>query len=225
MGNITNDVITVSKEELSIILDVTTNTLNTIIKRDTLADRLNKKGYKIVDEYKIGRCKAYDIQHIPITEWERLQDNYRVQKKEEHTQYSINRLYNLKQSRTSILRDNDISISGTTAKRYDDILLNEKAMDKDKHVYFKITDNKEWIEIDKQAYSNFWIECKEYNYILSKYKKRLRNKEITENTYNLMVQNVYNSIERFKGYMVVKFYTYKEAENTKKIIDMITESK
>lgn len=197
--NTNSEIITVSKEELSIILDVTTNTLNTIIKRNTLDDKLQKKGYKLIEEYKIGRCKAYDIQQISINEWEQLQDNYRVQKKEEHTQYSISRLYNLKQSRSKILRDHDINISGTTAKRYDDILLKEKAMDKDKYVYFKITDTKEWIEIDKQAYSNFWIECKEYNYILGKYKKRLRDREITENAYNLMVQNVYNSIERFKG--------------------------
>jgi len=216
-----NNTITVSKEELCEVLQVTSKALQHIITRDTLKGRLNEVGYKLIDAYKIGRYKAYDIEAIELKEWDILQNKHNIKKKDEHTEYTVARLYNLVSPRTKILRENNISISGTTAGRYDDILVKEQGMEKDKCVYYKTNKEGLWEEITEAYYKSFWIELREYKYIVSLYRNRLRKQEITQDAYDLVTYNLYNTIERFKGYMVVKFYTYKEAENTKKILDMI----
>lgn len=217
-----NDItITVGKEELCDILQVSSNTLNSIIKRDTLHTRLLEVGYKLISIYKEGRYKAYDLGLINVSEWDKLQTKYKVKKKEEHTEYTLVRLYNLELPRAKLLRDNNIDISNTTAGRYDDILIEENAMQEDKQVYYKTNKDGLWEEINEAYYKAFWTECREYKYIVSTYRCRLNKKEITQDTYDLVISNLYDTVERFKGYMVVRFKTYKEAENTKKILDMI----
>lgn len=215
--------ITVIKEELCNILNVQSNTLDSIIKRDRLNERLQQVGYKLIDTYKVGKYKAYDIEPIHINEWDRLQTKYNIMKRDEHTVYTEIRLNNMTSTRAKLLRDNEINISSTTAGRYDLILVEEKAMQEDKWVYYKTNQEGLWEEINEDYYKAFWTECREYKYIVSMYKHRLNKGEISESAYNLIVQNVYNTVERFKGYMVVTFKTYKEAENTKKILDMLND--
>lgn len=216
-----NIVITAGKEELCNMLNVSSKALQHIITRKQLEDRLNKAGYKLVKEYKVGRCKAYDIEIVGLSEWAKLQLLHNIKKDKQHTIYSFVRLTNMQEPRSKLLKDNDINISNATAGHYDKILEDENAMQFDKYVYYKTNKEGLWEEITRDYYTAFWVELREYKYIVSTYRQRLKKQEITQDTYDLVVSNLYDTIERFKGYMVVKFKTYKEAENTKKVLDMI----
>lgn len=216
-----NNTITVGKEEICEMLNISDKALKHIITRKQLTDRLDKAGYKLIKEYKVGRYKAYDIEVIGISEWDRFQLAHNIRKNDQHTAYSFVRLINMKEPRAKLLKDNNIDISGSTAGHYDKILEKENAMQFDKYVYYKTNKEGLWEEITRDYYTAFWVELREYKYIVSTYRQRLKKQEITQDTYDLVVSNLYDTIEKFKGYMVVKFKTYKEAENTKIVLDMI----
>lgn len=216
-----NVIITAGKEELCNMLNVSSKALQHIITRKQLEDRLNKAGYKLIKEYKVGRYKAYDIEIVGISEWAKLQLSHNIKKEKQHTLYSFIRLTNMQEPRSKLIKDNDIDISNSTAGHYDKILEGENAMKFDKYVYYKTNKEGLWEEITIDYYKAFWVELREYKYIVSTYRQRLKKQEISQDTYDLVISNLYDTIERFKGYMVVKFKTYKEAENTKKVLDMI----
>lgn len=115
-----------TRDEIRDALGVSEGGLKTIIKRNTLNDRLENVGLQLVNEYKSGRNTIYELNPLKLDYWDMIQNHYNVKKKIEQTVYTCARLDGgLGKSRASILKENDINISGNTAKRFDDILENE----------------------------------------------------------------------------------------------------
>ena len=132
--------VTMTREEVRSLLNVTENTFKSIVKEKKLEKRLKDKGLELVEKYKIGRNVVYELSPIELSYWQKVQSHYNVKKQCEHDVYTIARLTNkgLEKSRASIIRDNDIDISGKTAKKFDDILENEGIIVKDK-IFSKIS--------------------------------------------------------------------------------------
>ena len=57
---------TVDKKELCKILNVKPSTLKDIVKDKKLEQRLEKKGYELVDKFKKGRYVYYNIKLINV---------------------------------------------------------------------------------------------------------------------------------------------------------------
>lgn len=129
-------------------------------------------------------------------------------------------------SRSKIIRDNEIDISGKTAKRYDDILINEKAMEENKMVYYYINKNDDSMtEITEQEYQNFWKDNKVAKMALANVKRKREKFEITEDFSDYSIYDIITGIGNDEGCIAIKFMTYKQAENAKEILDMINKFK
>ena len=216
--------ITATREEICDMLDVTNNNLKYIIKNNKLGYRLELKGYKLEAQYKVGRNTVYELSKIDINEFKVIQNKHKIIKKKENEIYAKCRLLledGMKMSKRQIIRDNNINIDEHTAKRYDDMLIDEMAMKEDKMVYYRKDQEGNIEEVTFEYYNNYWLEQAEAKKLISHMRKEVIDGKMSMDAYDVMSSNVYSSLERSKGYVVYKFMSYKEAENTKKICNML----
>ena len=216
--------ITATREEICDMLDVTNNNLKYIIKNNKLGYRLELKGYKLEAQYKVGRNTVYELSKIDINEFKVIQNKHKIIKKKENEIYAKCRLLledGMKMSKRQIIRDNNINIDEHTAKRYDDMLIDEMAMKEDKMVYYRKDQDGKIEEVTFEYYNNYWLEQAEAKKLISHMRKEVIDGKMSMDAYDVMSSNVYSSLEMSKGYVVYKFMSYKEAENTKKICNML----
>lgn len=229
VDNENNSMFTITTEELCDILKVNNNTLKGILKRNTLEDRLKEIGYILISTYKVGKYKAYDIKQSETnnsTDWDQFQTHYKIRKKDEHTKYTCKRIMptGLTSSKSSILRDNDIDISLTTAKRYDSILENEGYIKPGDTVYMMYdSEDNSYIEITKQEYNHYWFINRYAQEQLAELKFKQRRKMITDNDYDSLRDTIVTKVANKTGTIVVKFDTYEALEKSKELIKMLAD--
>ena len=213
-----------TREELRDMLQLTENGIKTLVRRCKLDEKLRISGYKLENTYKVGRNTVYELSKIDINEFKVIQNKHKIIKKKENEIYAKCRLLledGMKMSKRQIIRDNNINIDEHTAKRYDDMLIDEMAMKEDKMVYYRKDQEGNIEEVTFEYYNNYWLEQAEAKKLISHMRKEVIDGKMSMDAYDVMSSNVYSSLERSKGYVVYKFMSYKEAENTKKICNML----
>ena len=215
--------ITMIREEIRNVLGVSEDGLKGIIKRGKLKDRLCECGLQLINEYKDGRSSVYELSPIELDYWDRIQLHYNVKKKSEHSIYTHARLDGgMGKSRASIIRDSDISISGSTAKKFDDILENEGIIMKSEEIYMLYSKlDGSFTEITKEDYYVFWKEVKYCKELMIDNRKKLLKYEISHDTYDLRNVIILDSVGKEKGSIAIKFNTYKEMQDTKDLIVLL----
>ena len=204
------------------MLDVTNNNLKYIIKNNKLGYRLELKGYKLEAQYKVGRNTVYELSKIDTNEWMEIQNKYNIKKKNEHNKYSKARIENGNSSRSKLIKDNNIHISGKTAKRYDTILCKEDIMEHDKEVYYLIdSKTNEMIEITEEEYKDFWHNNATVKNSIKQINRQLDNKEITGKQADIYKHKILEKVDNKEGCIAVKYDTYKQATNAIKILELI----
>ena len=220
-------IITFVTEEICELLEVSKEGLKSIIKRKKLEDRLLAKGYVLVDKYKCGRDNIYEIRPINSVEekWDSIQKQYRVPKDKEemHNTYSERRLENMKVSRTEVIDKSETKISYKTAKKYDDILVEEGVMGDDKTVYylFNLKTKEREREITKEEYKAFWILNKEFKRRVKGLRYKVKNYIISNSQYDILIASAYEEFGHTSDYIAIQFNTYKELEETQTILKQI----
>ena len=119
--------ITMSREEVRLMLDANNDRMRYLIKHNKLEPELRSYGYAIINQYKKGRHTFYDLSRIAIDKWEAYQSTKNIKKKDEHTEYVEKRLISdgLSSPRSKFIRENNIDISETSAMRYDKMMLED----------------------------------------------------------------------------------------------------
>lgn len=120
--------VTMTREEIRELLGVNEQALKQICKRNTLEQRLELVGFKLISKEKMGRNVFYQVEEIKIDKWAIIQNKYSIRKEkmEAHTRYCILRLLQfeyLGKNRVDFIRDNALNIPLSTAKRWDDVLV------------------------------------------------------------------------------------------------------
>lgn len=220
-----------TREELIDLLQVNEETLKRIIARNKLSDRLKLIGFKLCREEKYGRNKVYYLQQVPLTEWETLQNYYRISEKykTEHTEYSYARLRHVEMSKKKVMSEANMGYDKNGKQRagnYDKILEAEQAIvkvDYEYAMYNKSTDSYE--QIDENAYKNFWIE----NMMAKENKDMLRRKrsnyEISEDYYDRANCIIENQVISDNGKIAIKLVSYKEFTNYMSLLSKILKHK
>ena len=214
--------ITMTREELRDMLQLTENGIKTLVRRGKLDEKLRISGYKLENTYKIGRNTIYELSIIDTNEWMEIQNKYNIKKKNEHNKYSKARIENGNSSRSKLIKDNNIHISGKTAKRYDTILCKEDIMEHDKEVYYLI-DSKTNVmtEITEEEYKDFWHNNMTAKNSIQQINKQLDNKEITGKQADIYKHKILEKVDNKEGCIAVKYDTYKQATNAIKILELI----
>lgn len=214
--------ITMTREELRDMLQLTENTMKAVIRRGKLNDRLELNGYKLENTYKLGRNTVYELSIIDTNEWIAIQNKYHIKKKNEHSKYSKARIENGNSSRSKLIKDNNIHISEHSAREYDLILCKEDIMEYDKEVYYLINKGtNEMTEITKEEYNDFWYNNMTARNAINQINKQLDNKEITGKQADVYKHKILEKVDNEEGSIAVKFCTYKQATNAIKILDLI----
>ena len=216
--------ITMTAEELMDLLGVTYGTFRNMSSKGKLGEKLLSKGYELIKQYKEGKFNVYEISKLELNTWKQIQIKHNIKdsNKNAHNKYSITRLNGMDKSRKQVITDSDTNIAYTTAKRYDDILLNESVMKNRNQVYFLINmDTDTMTEISEYEYKTFWIDHKELKRQLKYYKSKRDKYEISEESYDYLVSKAYSSFSTTENEIAIKFMTYQQAENTMRILDEI----
>lgn len=214
--------ITMTSEELAMLLEVSPKTLRNIVTKGNLEERILAKGFELHDSYKEGRNNIYELDKIVTETWNVIQAKHNIRKssKSKHDTYSKTRILEMDKSRKQVIKDSETNICYSTAKKYDEILLEEKIMDKNEYVYFQVdmtTDR--FTPISEYEYKTFWMDNRELKTRLNEYKNKLSKYEISEEAYDYLVGKTYESFGKENGVIAIKFMTYKQAENTMRILN------
>lgn len=219
--------ITMTTDEIVSLLNVSSGTFRNISSKGKVGERLLAIGYELIHQYKDGKFNVYEIRKLDNVTWSEIQAKHNIKdsNKNIHSKYSITRLKSMDKSRKQVISDSDTNIAYTTAKRYDDILLQEKVMKNRQQVYFLINmDTDTMTEISEFEYKTFWIDHKELNRQLKCYKLKREKYEISDDAYDYLVSKAYNSFGKSENEIAIKFMTYQQAENTMKILDELEKS-
>lgn len=214
--------VTFTRDELKEVLQLTEYGYKAVVKRKQLEDRLLEYGYKLEKQYKDGRCTIYEVSIVNTNEWIDLQNRYRIKKKEEHSIYSKARITNGDSSRAKLIRDNDIHITQTTAKKFDLILCKEDIIAYDSKVYY-ILEKKtgDMIEITEQEYKEFWYNNMTARNAIEQVNRQIDSKEITREIGDIYKHRILEKLDNKDGFIAVQFNTYKQASNAEKFLKLI----
>ena len=159
----------VTKNELTNILKVNINTLNSIIKRNKLEYRLKKNGYNLISKKKEGRVNKYEIEEINYIQ-DVIENTtnalFRTYKKEELGNYILYRSNNIDLPITLEMLKNLCNVSRKTIGKWDNVMLNHGLMSKYGYFYIAKDYNKDGQLIryritDKYEYDSF-CRCSKY---------------------------------------------------------------
>lgn len=213
-----------TKDDLCEMLGVKKEGLKSIIKSNKLESRINDSGYgyRYIGSYKNGRNTIYELEHVsPDDIWRQIQNYYKVKDYDKHTQYTTARIDNLCKPRSTVLDISNIDISYKTAKRYDDILINENMIGEDKMVYVKHNlETKQFIEITEEDYIMFWKDNSVTKNAIGDVYRRKAKGELSDGmaTYSIVELTQTSSVN---GWVAYKFMSYKELEDAKKLRDWL----
>lgn len=224
--------ITMSRTEIMERLNITNDRMKYLVNKNKLSNELLLIGFKLENTYKDGRNTIYEVSVKEIDEIEVYQADRNIKKKDEHIIYVEERLTEggLKKPRRSFVRElkkeKDVDISESTARRFDNMLIEDECMIKDRKVYLFFNPFDEvFTEISEEEYKAFWRDCSECKYQLSHNHARYKRNEISETVYENNKYIIMNSLGKERGVVALKFDTYKEYTNTKTMLDMIKKHK
>ncbi|MEG2289671.1 MAG: hypothetical protein RSC24_06855 [Clostridium sp.] len=177
--------------ELADLLGLKCEGVRTVIKRNKLKERLEQKGYKLIDKVKEGR-KMYYIIELE-NENKEIYSNlckyvYNTSKEEEFSKFFMQRAISSKYDFITTNKEiaESTKVNAKTICNWNKTLIDKKIIGKDGYYYFCITRNGNDvsnIQITEDEYKSFW-----------------RNKSM-ENTYNDLESKFKNDEISFKEAM------------------------
>lgn len=196
----------INKKELEVVLGVKTNTLNAIIKRKTLEERLNKIDITLIKTEKIGREIFYFIDTLSMeNQLLRIIKKYKLIGREDKLiKYMKEMQKDIETELTRGIKNKSKEIEETEyhTKKYNDILLEEDYMKKDGFVYIKVNRDSHNEKVEREDYIRFIQSISLFNKSKSIIKEQdFEFREKLENYWNL---------EDFKqlGFVVMKMPKY-----------------
>ena len=216
-----------TREEIMALISANNDRMKYLNKNNKLENEIEMYGYKVVKTYKVGRNTVYDLEPTEVDEWLQYQSARRIKKKQEHTIYVETRLTKgINKPRSKVVKELGVDISETSARRYDEMLLEDEAMKKSGEVYLLFNPNDfSFTEITKEEYNKFWSDVSELKKILSINKRRFTIREITEAVYDNNKFIYMTKLGKEQGVVALKYDTYSEYINTLKVLEMIEKHK
>lgn len=210
--------VTMTREELRELLQVSESNLQWILKQNKLDNRLSQVGYKFIKELKIGRNKVYELDIVTQKDVDYLQRKYNIRNKHKdaHIEYSCVRLDGgLKKSKSELIRNCHTKVTQYQAKKYDDILESEGIMKKDKKYYVMYnacTKNMEFIT--KEQYSDFWSRNQYAKHLIYDNHRQLQKRLISQKQYDQRRDIIIDEIKQGEKVVCYEFDTYQEATDS-----------
>lgn len=197
------------RKQLAELLNTSVQNIKMLEKRNKLKEKLNIKGYNLLNIYKKGKT-TYNIIECDNPGVKAL-SVLNIRKPYSFTKYLNHRL----QEQAISIKDIAINsnVNKNTVVRWDKKLIYNKVMSRDGFYYFKLVLGKdEAVEISKEEYNSFWRNTA-YIKALKKLQNRYLNGEITLNELQLAtgdINSYYSIVNGVYCFRVNKFKVDKE---------------
>ena len=229
--------IKITREKLLEILGVTNNTLKTIIRKKQLKERLNEKGYILLEEFKEGRKTLYKLEHYGELSDNKFKLNnamkciFNTTKDEDkHTDYIMYRCANLYKPLSKKHLAEKLGVNEKTIGKWDKHMVDNELLAKDGYFYvamdFKDNDGEEIIEYrltDKYEYNTFATNNR-YLKVRNNAMDEQSNGRLSYDECALIIKSTEDSLKANYGkivYKVSKYSVGKSIDLTKLIIRLI----
>lgn len=197
------------RKQLAELLNTSVQNIKMLEKRNKLKEKLNIKGYNLLNIYKKSKT-TYNIIECDNPGVKAL-SVLNIRKPYSFTKYLNHRL----QEQAISIKDIAINsnVNKNTVVRWDKKLIYNKVMSRDGFYYFKLVLGKdEAVEISKEEYNSFWRNTA-YIKALKKLQNRYLNGEITLNELQLAtgdINSYYSIVNGVYCFRVNKFKVDKE---------------
>ena len=213
--------ITMNTKQMSELVGLKENSICVMVKRGTLETKLQKCGWKLLKSYKVGREHFFEVEKLEQTRWEEIQTKYDIRNKHKHNVFSKERIENLDKSCASVIRNCSVDITEKTARRYEQMLVDENIIQFDKEVYVrKNLKTGEMEFVDREVYQRYWFEHWALKYMLKKLEISLLKNEVTLKQYNELRDDAYCNYGE-GDIRMYKYNSYKEVQVTQNILKQI----
>lgn len=197
------------RKQLAKLLNTSVQNIKMLEKRNKLKEKLNIKGYNLLNIYKKSKT-TYNIIECDNPGVKAL-SVLNIRKPYSFTKYLNHRL----QEQAISIKDIAINsnVNKNTVVRWDKKLIYNKVMSRDGFYYFKLVLGRdEAVEISKEEYNSFWRNTA-YIKALKKLQNRYLNGEITLNELQLAtgdINSYYSIVNGVYCFRVNKFKVDKE---------------
>lgn len=197
------------RKQLAELLNTSVQNIKMLEKRNKLKEKLNIKGYNLLNIYKKSKT-TYNIIECDNPGVKAL-SVLNIRKPYSFTKYLNHRL----QEQAISIKDIAINsnVNKNTVVRWDKKLIYNKVMSRDGFYYFKLVLGRdEAVEISKEEYNSFWRNTA-YIKALKKLQNRYLNGEITLNELQLAtgdINSYYSIVNGVYCFRVNKFKVDKE---------------
>lgn len=216
----------INKMELCDILNIKTRTLKQIESNNKLCERLENKGYKLINRTKEGRSILYEVELI--NENKEVYSNlckyvFNTNKEFEFAKYFISRI--ITNDNNIIKTNKDIAIivgvSNQLISNWDNTLINNKMILKNGYYYICVdNNNKEIRECTKEEYKSFYRN-KSYIHAFKMLQHRFYNGEITLTELQVASADIGSSIALIENKYYYRIKKYINNTDNKMYIDTL----
>lgn len=210
------------RKQLKEILDISLNALKLIEKRNSLKQRLNKKGYVLVDKYKVKNKYIYVIKKSNAELKKKINNIYNTNRADKFIDYfNIRTVENPKTIKEVALES---KVAEKTVIKWDNTLQDKRILSKDGFYYFKVDrSNNQIEEICKEEYKSYWRN-KAYLGAFAELRRKYMQGEITLTEFQLTSGDIAVIISMLENKYCFKVKKYKVNRNeiyeyTRKLID------
>lgn len=210
------------RKQLKEILDISLNALKLIEKRNSLKQRLNKKGYVLVDKYKVKNKYIYVIKKSNAELKKKINNIYNTNRADKFIDYfNIRTVENPKTIKEVALES---KVAEKTVIKWDNTLQDKRILSKDGFYYFKVDrSNNQIEEICKEEYKAYWRN-KVYLKAFADLRQKYIRGEISLTEFQLTSGDVAVIISMLENKYCFKIKKYKVNRNeiyeyTRKLID------
>lgn len=210
------------RKQLKEILDISLNALKLIEKRNSLKQRLNKKGYVLVDKYKVKNKYIYVIKKSNAELKKKINNIYNTNRADKFIDYFNIRTVESPKTIKEVALES--KVAEKTVIKWDNTLQDKRILSKDGFYYFKVDrSNNQIEEICKEEYKAYWRN-KVYLKAFADLRQKYIRGEISLTEFQLTSGDVAVIISMLENKYCFKIKKYKVNRNeiyeyTRKLID------
>jgi len=216
----------ITKQQLMDILGVKSDTLKQIEKRKTLENRLDEKGYVLINKTKDGRNNIYEVEQLNNSK-ELLNNitNYMFGTNNDFgfSDYFMYRIMNTEKPITKEMLSKWCKVNRKTISRWDNKMELNNILSKDGYFYIAMDfdkDKKPTYRITcKDEYSSY-IKCSRFANKKQEIAQKYKKDEIDYDTMQMLMDSVTTYAQTIENKFVYRVSKFQLKENNKLCVDV-----
>ena len=227
------NILIIERKDILEILNITNTALKQIIRKKQLKERLNEKGYILLEEFKKGRKTLYKLKYYGELSDNKFKLNNAMEcifnttkDEDKHTDYIMYRCANIYKPLSKKHLAEKLGVNEKTIRKWDNNMLYNNLLAKDGYFYLSMDfkeDGFDYRLTDKNEYNSF-IHNNAILKVRQKAKEKYKSDEMSDEEFEVVMNGTTKQLEANYGKVVYKVSKYtlgKDSDLTKIILKLI----